>query len=77
MNRRWPWLKVRYGFIVWPVCWQGWVTIFGLWVLVGCGFLLKPYIPVNSPYALAEGIIDVGYMLFAFSKTDLPQMRWP
>ena len=77
MGRRWPWFEFRYVFVWWPVFWQGWAVVFGLWALIGCALLLKPYIPKDSPYAIAEVAVFLGYGFFAFSKTDFPRMRWP
>lgn len=71
MSRRWPWFEFRYVFIWWPVCWQGWVVVFGLWALIGCAVFLTRYIPNNSPYALAEGVVILAYgLFFAGTKTD-------
>lgn len=75
MGRRWPWFEFRYVFVWWPICWQGWAVVFGLWALGGCAILLKPYIPTNSPYAVAEVIL--AYLAFAFSKTDFARSKWP
>jgi hypothetical protein len=74
MSSRWPWFEFRYFFVWWPVCWQGWVTVFVMWALGGCALLLKPYIPDNSPYGIAEVVVLFGYVFFAFSKTNFPQM---
>jgi hypothetical protein len=75
MSRRWPWFVFLYGFVWWPICWEGWAVVFGLWALVGGTILLKPYIPANSSYVVAEVAVILGYMFFAGSKTDFP--RWP
>jgi hypothetical protein len=77
MSQAWPWFKFIYGILWWPVCRQGWYVVFGLWALAGCACLLKPYIPTDSPYALAEVAVLLGYTFFAFSKTEFPRMRWP
>jgi len=44
---------------------------------VGCAILLKPYIPTNSPYAVAEAAVILAYVVFAFSKTDFAGSKWP